>query len=68
MESVHLGADAENLTGAVRIYERLGFRVRKTIVVYRKLMEMAYRPRTEQVTSCWCTARAREPRGGSPRA
>jgi mycothiol synthase len=38
MESVHLGADTENLTGAVRIYERLGFRVRKTTAVYRKLM------------------------------
>lgn len=38
MESAHLGADAENLTGAVRIYERLGFRVRKTTAVYRKPM------------------------------
>jgi ribosomal protein S18 acetylase RimI-like enzyme len=39
MESVYLGADAENLTGAVRIYERLGFRVRKTTVAYRKPMD-----------------------------
>mgnify|MGYP001039334911 CR=1 FL=1 len=38
MEAVHLGADAENLTGAVRIYERLGFRARKTTVVYRRPM------------------------------
>jgi mycothiol synthase len=38
MESVHLGADAENLTGAVRIYERLGFRVCKTTAAYRKTM------------------------------
>jgi len=36
MEMVHLGADAENLTGAVRIYERMGFQVRKTTAVYRR--------------------------------
>jgi mycothiol synthase len=41
MDSVHLGADAENLTGAVRIYERLGFHVRKTSVAYRKQMRVA---------------------------
>jgi len=38
MEAAHLGADAENLTGAVRIYERLGFQVRKTSMVYRRTM------------------------------
>jgi mycothiol synthase len=38
MESAHLGADAENLTGAVRIYERLGFRVRKTSIAYRRTL------------------------------
>jgi mycothiol synthase len=35
MESVALGADSENLTGAVRIYERLGFQVRRRYVAYR---------------------------------
>jgi len=35
MEAAHLSADAENLTGAVRIYQRLGFQVRKTSMVYR---------------------------------
>lgn len=38
MEGAHLGADAENPTGAVRIYERLGFRVRKTSIAYRRTM------------------------------
>lgn len=38
MEAAHLHADAENLTGAVRIYERVGFRVRKTNIAYRKPM------------------------------
>lgn len=38
MDWAHLGADANNLTGAVRIYERLGFQVRKTTLAYRKTM------------------------------
>jgi len=38
MEGIHLHADAENLTGAVRIYERLGFAVRKNSIAYRKVM------------------------------
>jgi len=38
MEAAHLHADAENLTGAMRLYERLGFRVRKTMIAYRKVM------------------------------
>jgi mycothiol synthase len=38
MEAAHLHADAENLTGAMRLYERLGFRVRKTQVAYRKVL------------------------------
>jgi mycothiol synthase len=38
MEAAHLGADAENLTGAVRIYERLGFQVRKTSIAYRRTL------------------------------
>ena len=41
MEAAHLGADAENLTGAVRIYERLGFQVRKTSIAYRKTIRDA---------------------------
>jgi mycothiol synthase len=36
MEAAHLHADAKNLTGAVRLYERAGFRIRKTGVAYRK--------------------------------
>jgi mycothiol synthase len=38
MEATHLHADAENLTGAVRIYKQVGFKVRKTSIAYRKLM------------------------------
>jgi mycothiol synthase len=38
MEAAHLNADSENLTGAMRLYERLGFRVRKTFIAYRKVM------------------------------
>jgi mycothiol synthase len=38
MEAAHLHADAENLTGAVRLYERLDFKLRKTSVAYRKEM------------------------------
>jgi mycothiol synthase len=36
MEAAHLHADAENLTGAVRLYKRAGFRVRKTSIAYQK--------------------------------
>jgi mycothiol synthase len=39
MEAAHLSADAENLTGAMRLYMRLGFRVRKTSAAYRKLVQ-----------------------------
>jgi mycothiol synthase len=38
MEAVHLHADADNLTGAVRLYERLGFKLRKTSMAYQKEM------------------------------
>jgi mycothiol synthase len=38
MEGAHLHADSENLTGAMRLYERVGFQVRKTSVAYRKVM------------------------------
>jgi mycothiol synthase len=38
MEGAHLHADSENLTGAMRLYERVGFRVRKTYVAYHKVM------------------------------
>jgi mycothiol synthase len=38
MEAVHLHADSENLTGAMRLYTGAGFQVRKTIVAYRRTM------------------------------
>jgi mycothiol synthase len=38
MESAHLHADADNLTGAMRLYERVGFRVRKTSMAYQKVL------------------------------
>lgn len=38
MEAAHLHADADNLTGAMRLYERLGFLLRKTEVGYRKTL------------------------------
>jgi mycothiol synthase len=39
MEAAHLHADSENLTGAMRLYERVGFRVRKTSIAYRKAIK-----------------------------
>jgi ribosomal protein S18 acetylase RimI-like enzyme len=36
MQSVGLGADAENITGAVRLYKRMGFEVMGKMRVYRK--------------------------------
>ena len=36
MQQAALGADSENLTGATRIYERVGFSVALTRAVYRK--------------------------------
>jgi mycothiol synthase len=38
MEAAHLHADAANPTGAMRLYERLGFQVRKTNISYRKTL------------------------------
>jgi mycothiol synthase len=38
MTSAHLDADAENLTGAVRLYEQVGFRVRKTSISYQRTL------------------------------
>jgi mycothiol synthase len=38
MEWAQLGADADNLTGAVRLYERAGFSIRKTYITFRKVM------------------------------
>lgn len=38
MQWAHLHADSRNLTGAMRIYERVGFTVRRTSINYRKLM------------------------------
>ena len=41
MEAAHLHADADNLTGAMRLYERVGFHVRKTTLAYRKALRDA---------------------------
>jgi mycothiol synthase len=41
MEWAELGADAENLTGAVRLYKRAGFSVRKTSITFQKVMREA---------------------------
>jgi mycothiol synthase len=38
MESAHLHADADNLTGAMRLYERVGFRARKTNIAHRRVI------------------------------
>jgi mycothiol synthase len=38
MTSAHLHADAENLTGAIRLYERMGFSLRKTSIAYQKTL------------------------------
>ena len=35
-----LGCDSENLTGATRIYERVGFRVNQTHVSFRRLLRV----------------------------
>jgi len=40
MHYATLGADSENLTGAVRLYERLGFQVRKVQIAYRKTLRI----------------------------
>ena len=41
LEAAHLDADADNLTGAMRLYERVGFRVRKTSIAYRGVLRDA---------------------------
>jgi mycothiol synthase len=41
MEWAQLGADADNLTGAVRLYKRAGFAIRKTYITFRKVMREA---------------------------
>jgi mycothiol synthase len=38
MTAAHLHADAENLTGAIRLYERMGFSLRKTSVSYQRTL------------------------------
>jgi mycothiol synthase len=38
MTAAHLHADAENLTGAVRLYERMGFSLRKTSMAYQRTL------------------------------
>lgn len=44
MDSARLGADADNLTGAVRVYKRAGFAVRSTYAVHRRLMREIQAP------------------------
>ena len=39
MTEAALGTDAENVTGAVHVYEQVGFRRAKTTVKYRKGFE-----------------------------
>ena len=39
MEEAALGVDSQNLSGAFRLYERVGFRVYKRITLYRKPIE-----------------------------
>ena len=39
MEEVGLGVDTNNLTGALRLYQRLGYEKEKTMMTYRKPME-----------------------------
>ena len=39
MTEAALGTDAENVTGAVRVYERLGFRRARTAIKFRKAFE-----------------------------
>jgi mycothiol synthase len=41
MDTADLDADTENLTGAMRLYERLGFQVRRTSISYRRVMREA---------------------------
>jgi ribosomal protein S18 acetylase RimI-like enzyme len=36
MEGAHLHADADNLTGAMRLYRRAGFSIRKTSFAFQK--------------------------------
>jgi mycothiol synthase len=38
MEAAHLDADAENLTGAMKLYERVGFQARKTRISYQRVI------------------------------
>jgi mycothiol synthase len=40
LEQAALGVDAENPSGAVRVYERMGFRRHKTGIAYRRKLEV----------------------------
>ena len=44
LDEAALGADAENLTGAVRLYEALGFRRSRTAARYRKAISLPTLP------------------------
>jgi mycothiol synthase len=50
MEAVGLDADAKNLTGAMRIYKRMGFRVRRKGMAYQKVMRQARRKQRKDLT------------------
>lgn len=41
MTEAALGVDAENPTGALRLYESLGFTVARTSIMYRKLLDLS---------------------------
>jgi mycothiol synthase len=44
MTIASLGVDGENLTGALRLYEQLGFRRHKTWITHRKPLSEVERP------------------------
>jgi mycothiol synthase len=39
LQEAALGVDTQNLSGALRLYERMGFRVTKSSTLYRKHMD-----------------------------
>lgn len=49
LQQAALGCDSENLTGATRIYERVGFQVSKTQFVYRKPMRTQAHSKSQRI-------------------
>ena len=47
---VELGVDAESLTGATRLYEKAGMRVKNSFVYYEKELRPGFDPSTQSVT------------------